>query len=286
MRVRHVEYLKDILGSSSFSVENLAVNPGLPTLFPWLSRIASRYEKYRFHKLRFRFETSSATSSTGTLMGVLDYDASDSSPPNKTQLMSQAGAVRSAPWQDVSFEADPARMRAPRFVRVGSNPSSTDVKLYDVGNYLIAVQGQSGSDAIGELYVEYDVELMIPTSEAQCPGGSVTSGGTVSKSAILGDAPTTAGPLPCSASSNTLTFTQPGEFIIFYSIYGTGLSAYPTLTGTATSANLGSAGDATHWCGANKVRAEVGQTVIYDWSAVTTVTGSQLEIGSRPYNPA
>jgi hypothetical protein len=285
-RVKHREYVQDIDGSAAYAVQSLSVNPGLPSLFPWLSRLASRYEKYRFHDLKFHYEVADATSGKGTFMCALDYDASDDLPSNKSVFMSYHGAVRSAPWQDVTFHSSRANMSQQRFVRVGSKPTGTDIKLYDLGNFLLGRKGQVGSDMIGELYVEYDVELFVPTAESGCPSGKILSGGTVSKTAIFGTAATYVGALPCSASGSTVTFDQPGSFLFGLAPIGTGLPNWPAPTGTASSQalSLTTSSSTNGQTALLRVRAERGDTVIFDFSGATTVTSVKLYVASAVYD--
>lgn len=288
MKVVHREYIRDVVGSVAFVATSLSVNPGLPTLFPWLSTIAGRFEKYYFRRLKFHFETTSPTSATGTNMFSFDYDASDEVPVSKAVLMSFAGASRSAPWQDLTldFKSVPNL----RFVRTGAVPSSTDVKLYDVANLIIASQGQAGATAIGELYVEYEVELSKPTLESTAPSGEIDSGGTVSKADIFGTLPTTKGPIPASGALNTITFNQPGEFLLVFETTGSGLNG-TNLVPSDTSGVLSYTGLGTLINGAATIGLVIatvivqqGDTIVFDMSAFTTVTSFEVKVASGTYS--
>jgi hypothetical protein len=50
------------------------INPGIPTVFPWLSNIAVNWEQYRFNKLVFHFLTRCPSSQVGSFMVAPDYD--------------------------------------------------------------------------------------------------------------------------------------------------------------------------------------------------------------------
>ena len=78
--------------------------------------------------------------------------------------MSYRSAVRSPPWADSSLVAagEDISKRKSYYVRSGSAPSGTDVKLYDTANVFVCTQGQANTNAIGELYVDYEVILMTP----------------------------------------------------------------------------------------------------------------------------
>lgn len=288
VRIRHREFVGDVPGSDSFDVKSYSINPGLPSLYAWLSRIASRYEKYRFLYLAFSYETSTSTATTGTVMTAVDYDASDLPPASKQTLLSFAGAVRSAPWVNSHLDCDKSRLRGTRFVRSGAVQSGTDVKLYDLGNFLLARQGQdSETGEIGELYVEYDVELTIPTAEAACPGGRFDSGGTVSTSSLLGTAPVLSGPVPAHANNagSGLIFDQPGEFLI--SVQATGSGIVFDLYGSSTSVDYSivQASTVSQLIGITvyRVRAVQGDTMYWDMTGSTTLTSSILCIASAGY---
>ncbi len=219
-------------------------------------------------------------------MLVLDYDASDDAPVNKTQFLTMQGAVSAVSWEDVMYHMRPAQARLERFTRVGGIPSGTDIKLYDIGNFNFAIQGQASTDMIGELYVSYDVDLSIPTGENACASGKVTSGGTVSKTAVFGDAATYSGPVPVSASGSTLTFNQPGEFLVSIQFDGTGTTNPGISGGTATVGALSNSVNSTSvkTLISFRVRAQRDETVVIDASGFTTVSASATYIASASYS--
>jgi len=159
-RIRHREYITDLNTVVAFAVSTFPVNPGMSQTFPWLSGLAQRFEKYKFHQLRFVYETTTSTTTIGSQLMALDYDAADGPPPSKAAMMSYAGATRSAYWANDSIQLRTDNKN--RYVRVAQLDSHLDIKTYDVANF---IEGGSGAAAVvqcGELYVEYDVELSIP----------------------------------------------------------------------------------------------------------------------------
>ncbi len=165
------EYIADIIAASTganFNLTQFAINPGQASMFPWLSKIAQNFESYKFKKLKFCYETEAPSSLGGTLVMAVDYDASDVAPANKQQALAYRGSVRSAPWTPcchTSVGEDLSKQKS-YFVRPGSVPANSDIKLYDVGNLNVITQGISTNSATcGELYVEYAVKLMTPLYE-------------------------------------------------------------------------------------------------------------------------
>lgn len=180
MVVTHREYISDVVHSDPNVFELLKfepVNPGNPNLFPWLSQIAPRFESYKFRRLRFIYEPQSSTQSVGTVMQVIDYDASDDPPVDKTQMMAYKRAVRSPAWFASVNEStiQDLNKRSTYYVRDGSQEGIQDPKLYDVGNYILAMQSESDPYTAGELYVEYTVDLMTPQLSQEGSGLSSTS---------------------------------------------------------------------------------------------------------------
>lgn len=167
VRIRHREFVQDLTAAnSSFAAYLLAINPGVTSTFPWLSSQAIRYESYLFHKLHFIYEPMVSTSTNGSLMLAVDFDAADSVPANKTAMMANQSAVRTSVWNSVTYkarEANLAKFGVQRYTRGNNRPTGTDVKTYDIGNLIYAWVGSPTSQTtLGELYVEYDVELFTP----------------------------------------------------------------------------------------------------------------------------
>jgi hypothetical protein len=169
--ITHREFVGDVDGSVLFGSSQYALNPGNSVVFPWLSSIALNYESYVFKQLHFHYETSVSTTTAGTVMMAVDYDASDAAPASKQILMGYAQAQRSAPWQECAFNCrsgDLHKFAAERYVRGLTIPTG-DVKTYDVGNLFLATQGNATGDMIGELYVSYTVELRTPQIHNSLP---------------------------------------------------------------------------------------------------------------------
>ncbi len=293
VRIRHREYLADIVGSVAFASNSYSVNPGLPGTFPWLSTLAQNFESYLFHKLSFDFETQKSASTSGSLMMAIDYDASDAAPQNKQQLMAYHHAVRSAVWDECSFRGDRQDLKkfgVQRYVRSGSLAANLDVKTYDVGTLFVATQGEADTTAIGELYVDYDVELITPQSnrEAVISNSAFITTTAASRAAPFTGTQTIVGGLSVTATGATMTFGRVGKYWLAYQLTGTVTTATaPTLTGTATSlqggflpsAQLSNAAATAASSGVSVVVNNVGETVIFDFTAsCTTLTALSVQV--------
>lgn len=178
MNIVHREFVNDIsIEQVGFQLQyQFGINPGNSGLFPWLSTVARRFEMYKFRSLRIIYEPQTGTTSSGTIMLAIDYDASDLPPLDKTQMMSYKNAVRSPQWSGCvhqSASADLHRLKT-NYVLSGVAPPNSDIKTFDIGNLFVAVQSSGEIQASGELYVEYDVDLITPQID-----NIVISGSTV-----------------------------------------------------------------------------------------------------------
>jgi hypothetical protein len=238
--VDHSEYIGDINGSTTFTANAFAINPGLYSSFPWLSQLAQFYESYRFESLRFEFQTEANTMSVGTVMAASDYDASDSAPTSKVQMASYRGFVRSAPWKgftNVCLKEDLSKQKT-YFVRNGMLAANRDVKLYDVGNFFIATDKQADTTVVGELYVHYRVGFMTPQLGAAGLGSALSArinwtGATI---AVVGNSNAPLVPSGSSAvgAGAVVTALAPYQALVSYSSVGVGLTAFDTAASTCT----------------------------------------------------
>lgn len=143
-------------------MRKFAINPGVPKSFPWLSAMATAFETYTVHKLKYTYAPSVSTSTAGSIALAIDYDALDQDPRDKTQMLSYKSSTRSALWQAASLNVnmvDTMGLSRRKFTRDGD--VSGDLKTYDVGTLYIYTEGQT-SGLLGELWVEYDISLYTP----------------------------------------------------------------------------------------------------------------------------
>ncbi len=180
MRVSSTELVaSSIAGSVAFSVsQSLPLNPGLSGTFPWLSTIASSYERYRFRRLVFHFNTSCATSFTGRIRMAFEYDPSDADPDTAAKMGSYLGNISFSPWTTTAKLAADSRLlfrNGPLETKIIRDGPACPIENYDCGRFLLALDGQAGTSAVGELLVEYEVDLLIPQLELATPSsGSVS----------------------------------------------------------------------------------------------------------------
>jgi len=219
--VCHSEYITDILnngtdiGTGPFNLQRFDINPGLYNSFPWLSQSAPQYESYRFRKLNYRYQGTTSSSASGSVYLAVEYDASDPNPGSKTQIANWQETKFSSPWDHMTHVSTRQNLskRNTYYVRNGTVPANSDVKLYDTG-YLCVVQtnvmpAANTSATIGEIWVDYEVELQTPQL-----GNAGLNNALFSKTVIASNTATTAvttGNLPVvvTNAASVFTFTIP-----------------------------------------------------------------------------
>jgi len=300
-RVRHREYLGDIAAPASptvFTNTSYTINPGNSLTFPWLSALAASYQQYRFEGLIFEFKTLSSDITTGGALGAVimaaNYDALEASYGDKVHMENAQYSVSAKPScsQIHTIECDPAASDKNLWYVRDLNSSTTpsqDNRFYDLGNFQIATTGlpATAGTVLGELWVSYDVSLFKPKIGSPAGGSRIIAATSITKSVIFGTAPVTTGAVLATLSGSIMTFVAGGDYIFSAISLGTGL-ALPTLTGTATSSILWSEGATalTSRLEVIRVRVQTGQTLIFDYSGSTTLTGFSIRAGPYTYTLA
>jgi hypothetical protein len=233
----HRELYGGFVGSILFAVgATIAVQPGLPASFPWLSSQAVGWERYRFNRLRLCSYTRTGSTTVGSLIMAPDYDAADAAPVSEQIASSYYGAVEDAPWKDICCEFDPQSLGFERFIRTGALAANLDIKTYDVANLFVCSVDGSGAVPWSKLWWEYDVTFFNP----QLPPGGLADAGTVLGAGsfaggVFGSLPTFTGPLGMAIAGNVLTITGltiGAEYLITIGVAGSVLAAVnPTVTG-------------------------------------------------------
>lgn len=257
VRIRHREFIADIAGSSAFALTASPINPGLSPasdgLFPWLSTVASNFEQYRFNGLVLEFRTTSGTSvgatntSLGTIMMATLYNSTLPDFDNKQEMLNYEYSCSGVPSNNLLHAVECKRSEnvlSNLYVRSSGVPSTADVRLYDLGRFQIAAQGMQGTNAVGQLWVSYDITLFKPKLGANPFQGHVTATTAITTSAYFGTNPTqkatNTGIISCGSASFTLPSDVPlGYYQITYQVTGDSTASVvaPTLTLTSGASN-------------------------------------------------
>jgi hypothetical protein len=167
-RIKHRELIDvTIPGSTSWTVQNeVQIQPALAASFPWLAPQAKMWEQYRAHLVRFIYIPIASTGTQGEVLLTPIYDASDPVPTTEQQMADAAGTVVDSCWKTIVMDCDVNAM-------MGLGPRkytrqclvAGDLKTFDCGSVFLSTNNQTGTSAVGKLYVEYDFEFFCPQNE-------------------------------------------------------------------------------------------------------------------------
>jgi hypothetical protein len=187
MRYKECERVLSVPGSTSFGVVgNVPCNPGLASSFPWLSGHAGLYDKYKVHRLVYRYKNLKGTGSDGNILMSFDYDTLDAAPSTAVQMTQSTAWIDGSPWRIFELHVKPDGRKL--FTRAGA-VSSSDLKTYDMGRLFIAAEGCADSSDHGYLEVDYDIELYDKAPLDSGVPAAITSLSQFNLSANTGSAP-------------------------------------------------------------------------------------------------
>lgn len=248
--IAHQEFCMDITAlalttQGSCTVEG--VNPQRATLFTWLSAIATRFEMYRFEKLRFMYKPSCSTTLGGFIVIGFDFDAYDQpegiaidgTTPTKAEILTWKYSVKAAPWQETTLDlSGDSRIATYRYCDLSSRG---DKRLDLLGNLVIRAVQTFSSDAIlaGELFVDYTVRFRQPSykippalySKVYTPTWPSLTTWFTSSTSTLGNL------VAQVVNTNNLTVKDAGNFLVNLVIESTGLTGTPTMTASVPTAS-------------------------------------------------
>lgn len=168
--ITHSEFVQDVTSGSSGggSVLYLPVNPQRATVFTWLSAIATRYEMYRFERIKFTYRPSIGTTVSGWVVLGFDFDAYDVPDvqpteelyPSKAEMLAWKYSAKSAVWQEchLDLSAD-SRISTYRYCDIGTRG---DIRLDILGNLFVRSLTAGSTLSCGELFVEYTIRFRQP----------------------------------------------------------------------------------------------------------------------------
>lgn len=183
LRITHREYVNpvDLFNSSiDFSVQNssfaantgvsitrpykYSINAGDGAVFPWLSGIAARFEKYQFQDITIHYKPSCPTTTPGGLALVANYDPSDSVPVTRSELFNLESVARAAVYDEIELKMKKSALSGWRYVRNTSDNGvdAFELRTMDLGYWCSCLTNTTAEIQFGDLYVSYTVELRGP----------------------------------------------------------------------------------------------------------------------------
>jgi hypothetical protein len=245
--IRHKEFVREIKGSTAFNNEfSLILQPGNGDCFPWLSRIASHFQQYKWKGVIFHYvptsghAINSSNPAIGSVMMQTSYRATDTAPTTKAELLNEYWASEGAPDQSFvhPIECDPKENPfAIHYTRTGDPPAGDTRMMYDLGVTYIATNGMPATgNVVGDLWVTYEVELYKPIVTSNVTGDLdsllLQNDTAPIPASLFGAATVVTGNLPMFMSTSNVLTVGPGVPAKRYL-----LTLY--LEGSFTIANMG-----------------------------------------------
>jgi hypothetical protein len=240
------EYLTNMEATEPFTLQQVKINPGDETVFPYLSGLANNYEEYKFERLTFQYKTTCSTLTDGSSYFAFNPDSREDAPTDKIRFMSFHDAKKAGAWESYSLTVPRERLKVKRYISTGDLPSDTDIHFYDVGSFYAASEGNSGNVStpisIGEVYVSYRVVLSSPRRLVDNGSPSMTFATTSSipPNPFDGATPHYSVPVPgVTTTADKIEFSEPGQYKIDIDWTGAGLTDGNPFT-TSNAADFGS----------------------------------------------
>nr|UZP17193.1 coat protein [Carnation ringspot virus] len=150
-----------LINSSSFVVNNglptpslLSLNPSNQYLFPSLAYEAANYDLYRFTKLRLSYVHDTNATVSGRVSLMWDRDSQDVPPNSRVSIPQCTKSVSTAVYESCAIDLPIDDVW--RFVR---DTDVVDRKLSDYGQIFTAVHSGSTTVEVGDVYLDYTIEL-------------------------------------------------------------------------------------------------------------------------------
>jgi len=175
------------LTSISAATPGYDLNPSCSDLFPWLSRIAPCYERFRFNKVKFHFIPSSPTSQAGRFYAAIDYDFDDLVASTKSELMGNISSVEAAVWQECELVCNPnALNRDLPYRYVSATGRSTYIEQRtSYSGFMMCAFDTPTTNLLMDVWVEYEVELVTPVNDpVQVQTGYANAGNAPATTAV------------------------------------------------------------------------------------------------------
>lgn len=276
VRVVHKEYIGPVIGSVGFSVHNTyRLNPSDMVTFPWLYRIAKCYQQYTIKGAVFHYiptsgvAVSGSNPAIGSVMMQTSYRSTDSPPLSKVELLNEYWSSEGPPNESFvhPIECDP-KENPFQIHYVGQPSGDQDRLMYDLGETYVATQGMPGSNAVGDLWVTYDIEFRKPVVRSTAVDTfEVARGASASVTASAPLSGLTWDGIGVGSEANTLMFPKglSGAYWVVFDI--------TPGSGSFTAADFGGAASCTNCTESEYTRTQLvpaaGASVFHVYRSVT-----------------
>lgn len=178
MRIQQKEFISLVTcksGGAEYGIFRKKITPSDSTLFPWLSKFAVMYQKYKIHGMVFVYEqkcnkgVANATGNMSAPQIVMAYQSNvlDRSLDNVRDMKSTKYTTSGVVMNDLFLPIECAPGDYPidkMFIKRTGGPTVYDARFESFGQVVIKTIGgaQTADFTSGELHVTYDIELYDP----------------------------------------------------------------------------------------------------------------------------
>jgi hypothetical protein len=162
---RRFEEVASIASSTSpfFLSNNISINPGLSTAFPWLSGPAQAFNLYRFKYLRIKYLNSTNTTNSGLVVVGFNPDPNDLPPTTLQQIENYDTRLRVATWEDAHVDVPKSDLNRLNKFLLRNSIVPGALETYDIGSLYVVCSGNVANGVtIGEIWLDYMVEFYAP----------------------------------------------------------------------------------------------------------------------------
>nr|UHS72167.1 MAG: putative coat protein [Tombusviridae sp.] len=166
--------------ANTYYVEGAVINPGKANVFPWLSTIATNYDKYRVLSMRIMLNPHLPTNTAGKMGVAYDPDSTDDLPVNRGEFFAMIRHVEAPVWQAVAMDIPVSGKE-----KFTNTHTVSDSKLIDEGQLVFFTDLLTGTGAVADIIVEYSVELISPQQSLFSTSWYELTGMTFSTPAVI-----------------------------------------------------------------------------------------------------
>lgn len=190
-RVTHREFVGNITSpGAEFTNVTYPINAANPSVFPWLSALARKYQRYKVHGMVFYFKsTSTDYNNSGTIAACVNYDAAEVAYKSMSEILNAKFAVSCKPslHMAVPVECDPKEQPTQGYYVEHGDTMSRDARFTSMGKLNLATEGLTlpAGTVIGQLWVAFDIELLYPCISVSEADASVNRAGNLTTNVNL-----------------------------------------------------------------------------------------------------
>jgi hypothetical protein len=223
IRVRHREFLRNVVSSVGFTSQQLQIQLTNSSLFPYISKMAKAFDEWELNGALVTFKTLSGSVTTNQALGSVvlatQYNPYDIPFKSKAEMENYQYSTSTVPSSSMihAIECDP-KLRQQSILSVLPPNGPQDQRFFVFGNLNVATEGQATAGAvIGELWVTYDITLRIKAQRSLTTSQHLlnTTGTGVTDGTILGTGYSTVGASLITVGASGVCSFQPGVFGMF-----------------------------------------------------------------------